>query len=364
MRRLLIIATIFAFWPAFASAQALDAFMYKGSHNSYRRPFPNDPISNPRLPLNEQVARWNCYELELDVCRKDDGTNELVIKHDCLPGAQELSFPGLLEELLSDPLVLERFTFINIERKLSDCCNSAGNCAVIFDELWDEFEVVGALYGLPNSVYYTPMDFAADHERWPTVTELVRRGKHFAISVNANCASDPYDRMFLRTNPNDTGGEVLNVDGTPDLTQYPAPPSLIDRHVWRNYPNGDGQQAVPPFRWTWALNNGINLVTTNDIRAVYSNIEYRLMCPIPLYVNPASNGDIANGTLGTYYNAAPSLQFAAQRIALIEPQPSAPILVRLSEGTHTVVPSSAPQLTTPMLLTVSPGSGPALIELP
>ena len=324
-----------------AQPQYLDSFHYKGSHNSYESGMhplapPAPPYLGPRIPLWEQVLKYNCYSVELDLCKTSEG--DIIVFHDCLlPTVFDPH--ALLDELVSNPEIFERFTIINIEaRNVGFCCQhpdwaQGGN----FDQLvTDVTNLITAHIDLPY--IYSHQDFEnGDMEKWPTIPQLIARGKNFAVTLNRPYSSelDFFFQMSLNDQPISPVTNVFARENGESQIGDNAMPG--DKVLFRCFP--DRYWNDPNFEqaneWQNSLDNGWTYLDVNSITADFT-WESGTYAPFPIYVN-SSNSDAERGTLFLPYT---TLQGALDRIDRTNPVPQETFPVKIQAGSYDVSPGT------------------------
>ena len=273
--------------PALAQ-QTLDSFSYKGSHNSYERGLhPNavDIYTGPRVPLNELVLAYNSFSIEFDLCLNDDGV--LLVKHDCDFLTAEFSLPALLDELFSDPLIFERFTWLDLELSFNGCCDNWPSSSAERTQLIRD---IFAPY-IPEAMVYTPVDFVADGSVWPNMAEMKERGKAFFITWNRNTSSNFVFRPDQGNYTNPLANEVNYSFEDTDSEGVPGNIANVagDRYLLTSYATVYWDN-ISDSGWFESLGIGSNYLKTNNFGAGWTQSPI-VHHSFPLYIDQMYGGD-------------------------------------------------------------------------
>lgn len=315
-------------------------FVYKASHNSFVR---DDA-------LDKQVDDFNVWQLELDIAWDTNGGggtfNGVVVDHDCLLGkAQTLG--DSLNELSKSKTLNSRFTVIMME--LKDPNNNSQSCR----DAWPARDVYRAdisnaiVANLTFDRVYTPDEFdSIDNLTWPSMQELLRRGKNYCIVLNEIVTGQVSSPFFFNKefdnppNPAYADNRILySLNGGFDLaTKNDAvvDESQIankDRYLWRAYPgrancldtNGDGDDSF----WNKMVNRGFNFVASNCVDDNDQILDTRTHAPQPLYVD---KNDLNNKQYGTHGYPVNLLESA-----MVRASPSM-VDIMIKPGTYSLLP--------------------------
>lgn len=336
--------------PASAQ-QTLDSFSYKGSHNSYERGLHGSAVdiyTGSRVPLNVLVLGYNSFSIELDLCLKDDGV--LLVKHDCDFLTAEFSLPALLNELFSDPLIFERFTWIDLELSFNGCCDNWPTSDAARTQLIRD---IFAPY-IPESMVYTPVDFVADGSVWPNMAEMKERGKAFFITWNRDSSSNFVFRPDYGRYTNPSTNEVNNSFEDTDSEGVPANIANVagDRYLLTSYPTVYWD-IIDDSGWLESLGIGSNYLKTNNFATGWTKGPI-VHHSFPLYIDQAYGGD----RWGTPYAPFTSLGEAIGRMNQTSPiaEYETPVVIRSGEYTT----GTGGVLSTPM--TIEARNGPVVIR--
>ncbi|MFC1453415.1 hypothetical protein ACFLSJ_08745 [Verrucomicrobiota bacterium] len=209
--------------------QSLQDLSFKATHNSY---------DDKPHTITEQIDDYNVWCIELDLCGfvHDDNTQPISIRHG---GGGE--FRGTFREFLGHVTASSRWRsrviFIWMDIKNDDGCNwgahgedSYGNVVIIEDRLKE-------VLGEPG--IYTQSDWMNDGMTWPSVEELIQRGKHFVCIYDENSYDDLFPALFVTSHKESETRPWTGFLNTKDNGNGDFPvgdrPGAGNRFMWRSY---------------------------------------------------------------------------------------------------------------------------------
>lgn len=260
---------------------SVKTFSFKGSHNSYDQ--------GHFIP--EQVDGFNVWSVELDLCGVS-WDYYVEVKHGCTDTPRGYLFQ-YLAELLDSHGWRDRVTFIWMDIK-EDCVwpfrcdwrdlSDDERADLIADEL---------LSVLGQDQLYTWLDWWLDGQSWPSVAELVARGKHFVPIYDNNAHNPNHETLFVTATESRYiywhTGFLNSKDG--DFIFGSRRPTDPDQFLWRAY------DLENEWEWNIASANGIHLLAT-DRYMNWWTFSSAAFPPAPIYVDRV---DLGSGW-GTYLN--------------------------------------------------------------
>lgn len=259
--------------------QRVSALQYKASHNSYER----------SESLDEQIDDYNCWMLELDCWWLD---SDIHVRHLC-SGTNGPLFTSKLQEIAASGTATQKFTFIYLELKY-DCTND--NCECGFGETchsWptgyrSTFRTEIESYLDSNRIYTADEWVAIDDYAWPSIQELVRRGKSYAFIIDERCTGDAGNSYFFEVTTGGSGYTTLiNRDAGCDGGESPGAVTPTTRFLYRAYPSAgcaglcSGQNEE---YWSDATRLGYSFIATNCVSDEHTFDYSEVHSPMPFYV--------------------------------------------------------------------------------
>lgn len=253
-------------------------------HNAYQRD----------ITLTESLDEYNVSEIELDVrWRTIGGTEEFHVRHFCgflgLATRGEASLDDYLIEIGATRRIEEGFFFLNIEFSDNDfsCLTDTGFIPKFPANYLSLFKAE-LVNRIPEDSVYTWGDFEVDQMKWPSIQELLRRGKHVAININKSVGSDTSNKFyFRRAGLGDTSEAQVAFWNTDD--EEATIPDQGDRYFSRRYPSITcALEGL--VQWNQAYNAGFNFPATNCPGKLNAP-EFHL--PIPFFIQAEGVGALA-----------------------------------------------------------------------
>ncbi len=304
--------------PAFDAIPELEPranrHQYYSSHNSYAR----------TATLSAQLDFYNVWEIELDVRFNNEGQTDpddrYEIFHDCTTvGTRTLK--QALSEIKGTRRFQDGLFFLNIE--LGDAVGPCDDWDDLPPETHDANVESIILAELGFSNIYRETEFTApapDDGRWPSVQELVRRGKH--VIVHMVYQGNSGGQFFRRgTGVNASGRVIWNSDDE-DASLL----DLGDRHMARYYPSGlTGPGCIPILEqgdWDDAYANGFNFPSTNCVSdSGFLALRRRFHPPYPMYATNVANPLLQYGTPGSRFSGVAGLAQAVGWVQMYNARP-------------------------------------------
>lgn len=360
-----------------SSAQELLDFRFKAAHNAFERPYQEnmgyddlvglygslfDPTTlgrmagalangrlfnmivsgDQRIPFGQQAGWLNTWSLELDVCWNRDGFSR--VRH--FPGMDSLVLVNALNEYWNADQTLygtrDRLTIFWLEWKTDSDCDERDNDVVGSTDddaaynVMNEIRLVIAdhvVFGKRELMIYNGLDPDGPLDttviEWPSPQWLHREGYRVMFASQAGSGVDFFITPALIANSSDTSPNGPPNDGR--LARiYPnrsaAAPNFSPTSVGVFLANlgNFNPWGGTRFAWDRGMDQGFNIVATNDIRAAYSTYwglddpaGFRTAPPMPMYVGGQQffGVTVVDGTIGRPYGR---LRFAEQHLRLSE----------------------------------------------
>lgn len=358
-RSLMALVALLAFCASDCLAQATlapgesraNAQQYLASHNSYQG----------GISLTSALDTYNVWSIELDVRWREDGAclggpTGFYILHYCGDPDGEGFLVNRLLEIAGTNRIQEGFFFLGLELGDGYVCLGCFEGPLFPSDYVTQLETM--LLGVfGSSAVYTWQDLVADGYQWPSVQELVRRGKHVAIQANIDDGASTV--LFKRANAFGFNPPIAwwNTDDENKVI-----PDTGDRFMTRRYPEAycvleDGAA------WVTAYNNGFNFPDTNCIDFHAVNNRDFFQPPHPSHAAPTGSGSL--GTVGSPHVGGAGLVDACSRAsfynalscpgAACKSHPT-PITIEMDPGTYTASGASAAVLDCPVVLTAPDGA--------
>ncbi len=277
---------------------------FKGSHNSYSLPD----------PLDVQIDGANVWKVELDLMTYTE-SDGIGIGHppDLVGGCPTHAINDYLNLIDGSQAATDRVTFIYLEHKNCHPACWVHTIPPECSEASDSELVTKAGTALRSVIarsrFYTKSDWDSDGHEWPSINELLSRGKHF-IPIYEDGATGADDGAFfftvaanaeqLSAHPNKT---VLNVPAGElgDFGFDPETPGK-EKYLWRSYcvPTEPVIGTITDCElhrqeyWMADLAHGINILSINDVWDSHTFDD--VVQPHPFYVGPLANASRSLGT--------------------------------------------------------------------
>lgn len=257
--------------------QRLNRFQFKTTHNSFER----DNGLLDRVSITDQLDRYDAWCVEFDL-RWHSDNNDFYIFHDCADEAGNDTLNAFLTEINATHRRTTGVTFLYFDSGDIGPCFLYPNI-VAKPANWMALLQTKLTSYFGNSVY-TRNEFVADGSKWPSMQELLRRGKHIIPIVNSSDSS----YLFGFT----SGSSSVGFVNTPDANQTITAADLGDEFLSRWYPSSG---------WTCTLNNGDwTTAVTHNFTFPASNCsdmsDPRLHPPQTIYVGFPAATEAGRGT--------------------------------------------------------------------
>lgn len=236
----------------------LNRFQYKASHNSY------DVYDD--LPFSAQIDDWNTWMVELDLWWCPD---RIQVSHgygDC----NGRTLDECMHDIGNTDLTQWRVTFVYFEFKDANLWPSKEVFkSVILGSIADHLDL---------DRVYTPIEFESpnptgDYGRWPSMQELVRRGKHFVFLWDGEDMGNVLggeDDYFFATRygtpaipPEPTNRCFVQAEVTDDANGTVPIGPLGDFYLYRAWPEYEINIDWGQF-YTNCMLSGFNFVATEQ----------------------------------------------------------------------------------------------------
>ncbi len=281
--------------PARAQAQSsllssIKGQSFKGTHNSYAAD----------ISLNEQLDGYNVWQVELDLCGVDETSDHYVhVSHGgailfCDDDRGRLI--DFLAQIRESNAGQNRVTFVWLDIKNDLCCDWRGfSDSLQLSKV--RSDVVAGLGG-SSVALYRKADWDQDQKQWPSVSELLSRGKRFIVIWGNDPATGGFPDDYIE----DDSVLFMSRSHTPNLSEasYVAfmnaadgelgdqfsgmtPRDPANRYLWRAYGLNDSNL------WSSALHQGFQILSTDNYDASETYLP-DVMPPHPFYVGPVHSG--------------------------------------------------------------------------
>jgi hypothetical protein len=277
---------------------------YFSSHNSYQRD----------ESLTEQLDFYNVWEIELDVRWRENalcqgGGTGFYILHACEDPVGRGWLVDSLNEIAATRRMQDGFFFLNLElgdASVKYACLGCGVEGPSFPPSYLTLLQSLILDTFSDSVY-TWQDFVADGKQWPSIQELLRRGKH--VAVYANDIGNVGSIFFEITESVGFAVDPVAVWNTDDPSTDIS--GTGERFLTRRYPD--------PYCWMEdssdyysAREHGFSHLSTNCIQE-WAPIVWLFHPPLPTYLVPVGGAGLQLGTWGLPYRGGVGVVAACQR---------------------------------------------------
>jgi hypothetical protein len=336
-------------------------FQYKAVHNSFQQ----------TQSIEAQIDDYNAWTISLDIW--DDHGVEILVGHNS-PTDSGHSLQDYLEQINACETAREKFTFISLQLRRNDDFPWQGSVLEYRNRIKGVFtETLGAEH------IFTFEEFAktdGDNGRWPSMQELVRRGKYFAVvlldTYNDNdSVSEGFNEFFFSYHGQAImPGNSSYFDAAPHFNQ---PYKIVFLWSWRPSLNNINDMPYPENRgdrflsrlstdtecgeqedanyWDKGITHGYNFIGTDCVDASYTVTDAHTHSPSPLHVRI---GDSTHqwGTHRFPYTNASGLRAAVGRAS-----PS--ITMKIEPGVYNATSSGANPLVIakPMTLKIKRWTG-------
>lgn len=290
-------AQVVDFDPIPGLEQRANRHQYLTSHNAY---------DNDTWSLALQLDALNVWDLELDVRFNNEGQSNPLdryeIFHDCVTAFGTFTLNQACAEVKTTQRYNNGLFFLNIE--LGDAWG--------FCDDWDDLtpaqhdrNVDDILKWHFGNAAYTRSDFLSDGSKWPSVQELVRRGKRVIPHIRYQGPSSALERYIKRSASTNNSLIVWNSDNPNAVLD-----DLDDNHLARYW---DSCSSVD---WLNALNSGFSFVATDCVYDWFIGPFGQLVHPpYPMYVRTFSLGS-QGGTAGLPFVGGAGIIAAGNRASV------------------------------------------------
>lgn len=288
-----------------AGEQRLNRFQYRSSHNSYEQTLDVLHVGD----LSAQLDKLGFTQLELDLAWDASGAGQLWVQHLCSDQNGAGPLEPYLNQIRDSRAFQSSLIFLAIDEHRTIDDSLDGSCVWTFQPSIQDldlhpgwkaaFETMAvAKFG---DAIYTHNDFVnIDQRKWPSMQELLRRGKHIVITLSFYYHAS--GRFF--SHYSDSNKVVENTD---DETKTFT---LGDRYLSRSFPSqavcglGDGGYET-------ARDNGFTFPAVN---CLFTDIVSETFHPpVPTYVTLTENPEENYGTWGYPYKAGAGVRAALER---------------------------------------------------
>lgn len=329
--------------------QRLNRFQYHAIHNAFVR----------GSTLAEQVDDWGAFQLELDVWYDNGGYD---VQHNSCDTVGEDTLESYLADLGGSQALQDGLVFLDLQ--LHD--EASGDCSDGFSDFPANW--VTGLRSILEShlgagVFYTFGEFRdVDQYRWPSLQELLRRGKHVVVFKNSTFDDFYFNRQPLNDcrgewdpNPISSANTRVEVNTSVDSHCW----DLGDRWVSRHYPSAQLCFAESDSAWSDSVDDGFTFVATNCDDDGDRIADPRLHPPVPLLVDQSTGHSEQYGTRGRPYAGAAGFAAAVQRIRDHQDvQGASNVPIRLEAGTFS---TGGALEGTPPYMTLTARNGPVTL---
>jgi len=226
---------------------------FKGTHNSY----------DQAHDIATQIDEFGVWVVEIDMCGIDDD-DALQVKHGCDFSSSKL-FEDILQDVQSSSAWPQRVIFLWLDIK-EECFAQCRWREYDDDERADKIaDALLDTIGIDR--LYTRDDWDADERVWPTVDDLVLRGKNFIPIYDNNDHNPDHSTLFVSAHKPSVIQEhtaFLNVKDAKINTFPGRSPRDADRFLWRSY------DLNTEHEWRSAINHGIHLPSTDEYQQKWS----------------------------------------------------------------------------------------------
>ena len=281
------------------------SFVYKGTHNAYLA----DGVT-----LDKQIDDYNVWQVELDIAWDTNGGNGtfdgVVVDHDCGAGTAQ-TLGDAFAELRNSKTLNSRFTVITMELKQKQSCRDDWPTNTVYREyIFNKIDQY-----LDTNRVYTSFQFKyTDNQTWPSMQELLRRGKNYCFILNEIQTGQTLSSFFFNQefdNPPlanaaynrvqyslSGGSDGFVGDNVVDESQIPNK----DQFIWRVYPKlpscVDTDGTGPASYWSKNVDRGFTFVNVNCVKNEDQIVDLRTHPPQPLYVDRNLSNSKEYGTYG------------------------------------------------------------------
>ncbi len=315
---------------------------FKATHNSFQ-------LSRD---MDDQIDDYNNWLLELDLHYEN---GQIIVEHHCADLVGSQSFAAAMAEIARSVTWSQKVTFIYLNRVTSgtgfECYDEwpSGYQELIKNQI---FAAVGE-----ERIYKYADFYWDDSSVWPSVQELVRRGRNFVISIDGDSDQEAY--FFLNS-------IVVPVEGGCDAGGSPAPWTAEHNRLGRLYPGG--WQGICSTSCLFqdddyfddGVRQGYTFIANNCVEDE-DCVDTRLHSPMPYFVSPSGTPDHQWGTLA-YPRVGPFGLWLALQVV------SPMVEIQMLPGTYAVtdlpppLPGGPLRINRPMVLIKRSGAGDVVIR--
>ena len=274
-------AQVVDFDPIPGLEQPANRHQYYSSHNSHL-------ITSLAL----QLDLINVWEIELDVHYVNEGQpsglDKYQVFHTCADDTDELPLKLAMDQIKATQRFQDGLFFLNIQPG-----PAPGTLGIFGCDDWEDLTTFNHDVNVDNIItsklgiekIYTNADFLADGQVWPSVQELVRRGKRVVVHVRYQSPNyNPVNtslKFLKRSSGLDSSLAFWNSDD-----ENASFMDLGDKHMARYYPSDSICESIfEPGNWNDAINSGFNFPATNCVDVSDDFLEQldRFHPPYPMY---------------------------------------------------------------------------------
>lgn len=176
---------------------------------------------------------------------------------------------------------------------------------------------------------YTPEEFVGtDGRYWPSIQELKRRGKNFAIIANEIVTSgyqQYHPVLFSETiqNDGDYANNQVQVSLPGSSDPYPGASSTPPIYLWRVYPAGNlATDTTWDGHWDKYVSRGFNFVANNVLDDGDRVTDVRTQAPEPTYLDLNTSASRNWGTRAYPFRAFDAAYWRASPMTTIKLKPA------------------------------------------
>lgn len=298
--------------------QRLNRFQWIGSHNAFQRV---DPDGDYLMPLSEQLDEYGHRYFEIDI-RWDEtlnnGNGGWKVQHNCIDLTGRSELENHLVDIASSDALYNSFIFLDFQINKHNAFEY--NCFdVLPSTVLADLKNTLIAY-IPEDYFYTGDDYIEiDNRRWPSQQELLRRGKHVAVttaSTHTTGTGNDYSFYFdtVDGDPNLANGNSALITSGGEFQQYDLGDSLVSEF----YPTGGTCQNDPA--WSIAVDSGYTFPTKYCLAKADDINDARIHPPNPIHVSTVAL--LAGPQFGTrdrpFAGGVTGLYLALARIAAHE----------------------------------------------
>ena len=287
-----------------AGEQRLNHLQFRSTHNSFER----DNGFLDTVSIADQMDVYDISFIEFDLTWNTD-YNDLYIQHDCSDGAGRALLDSYLQEINNTQRSQTGVTFIYFNRARIGPCflyPAVDDTEIPSDWPTRLYNKFNAIWGSRVYTHGEHFDADKDNRRWPSIQELLRRGKNIVPIVDLTSGS-----YFFAADPGTTNSGFDKNTGDEDTPVGPG--DLGDSFFARHFPSGGWIcfEEIGDDGWQWALGHGYTFPASN----CSARTSDRLHPPVPTYVC-CPTGSV--GTRGAIHSAFGSPTGVKDAVAMVQ----------------------------------------------